>query len=263
MSAWGRFALFLIELTRELLPGLRYGRLIMAQARFIGVGSLPLVFLTSLFVGGVSALQSAYQFQGAVPLVFVGTFIAKSVFIELGPVLTALVVGARVGSSFAAEIGTMRVTEQVDALETLAIRPVRFLAVPRLVAAFFMLPVVTVFANIRKSYISLQGVKNKDALLATVLATLLERYANPSLLAGVHSFFKDEGDAGRALQAGRARRSRYSGGSVLSRMSRSSWTTSFGWTTTSARNSTGPDGPMPLTPLTFAPFTRTSWIAVS
>ncbi len=147
VSAAGRFALFLIELTRELLPGLRYFRLIMAQARFIGVGSLPLVFLTSLFVGGVSALQSAYQFQGAVPLVFVGTFIAKSVFIELGPVLTALVVGARVGASFAAEIGTMRVTEQVDALETLAIRPVRFLAVPRLVAAFFMLPVVTVFAN--------------------------------------------------------------------------------------------------------------------
>ena len=94
---------------------------------------MPLVFLTSLFVGGVAALQSAYQFQGAVPLIYVGTVIAKSVFIELGPVLTALVVGARVGASFAAEIGTMRVTEQIDALETLAIRPVRFLAVPRFV----------------------------------------------------------------------------------------------------------------------------------
>jgi phospholipid/cholesterol/gamma-HCH transport system permease protein len=73
--------------------------------------------------------------------------IAKSVFIELGPVLTALVVGARVSASFAAEIGTMRVTEQIDALETLAIRPVRFLVVPRLVAAFFMMPVITIFAD--------------------------------------------------------------------------------------------------------------------
>ncbi len=147
VAAWGRFAIFLFRLGRELAPGLRYGGLILDQARFIGVGSLPLVILTSLFVGGVAALQSAYQFQGTIPLVYVGTVIAKSVFIELGPVLTALVVGARVGASFAAEIGTMRVTEQIDALETLAIRPVRFLAVPRLVAAIVMLPTITVFAN--------------------------------------------------------------------------------------------------------------------
>ncbi len=148
VAAWGRFAIFLFQIARELVPGLRYFGLIMEQAKFIGVGSMPLVVLTSLFVGGVAALQSAYQFQGTIPLIYVGTVIAKSVFIELGPVLTALVVGARVGSSFAAEIGTMRVTEQIDALETLAIRPVRFLAVPRLVASFFMLPTITVFANL-------------------------------------------------------------------------------------------------------------------
>jgi phospholipid/cholesterol/gamma-HCH transport system permease protein len=144
----GHFAMFTLALAREFVPGLRYGRLIVDQARFIGVGSLPLVVLTSVFVGGVAALQAAYQFQGSVPLIYVGTVITKSVFIELGPVLTALVVGSRVGSSFAAEIGTMRVTEQIDALETLAIRPVRFLAVPRLVAAFFMLPAVTVLADL-------------------------------------------------------------------------------------------------------------------
>jgi len=153
LSASGRFALFLGSLARELVPGLKYGRLIVSQAEFIGIGSLPLVLLTSLFTGGVSALQTAYQFQGTVPLVYVGTVITKSVLIELGPVLTALVVGARVSSSFAAEIGTMRVTEQVDALETLAIRPVRFLAVPRLLAAVFMLPVITVFAD----FIALMG----------------------------------------------------------------------------------------------------------
>lgn len=143
----GQFALFLVNLGREFLPGLRYRRLIMGQARYIGIGSMPLVVLTSVFVGGVAALQAAYQMQGLAPLHWVGTVIAKSVFIELGPVLTALVVGARVSASFAAEIGTMKVTEQIDALETLAIRPVRFLAVPRFVACVFTLPAITVFAE--------------------------------------------------------------------------------------------------------------------
>src|SRR5690606_2545941 len=100
-----------------------------------------------VFVGAVAALQTTYQFQGAIPLVYVGTVVAKSVVIELGPVLTALVVGARVSSSIAAEIGTMKVTEQVDALETLAIRPMRFLAVPRFLATVLMVPAVTVFAD--------------------------------------------------------------------------------------------------------------------
>jgi len=143
----GRFALFLGSLLRETPPGLRYVGLFFEQCKQIGLASLPLVALTSLFVGGVAALQSAYQFKSYVPLIYVGTVISKSVFIELGPVLTALVVGGRVGAALAAEIGTMRVTEQIDALETLAIRPVRFLVVPRVLAAFFMLPMLTVFAE--------------------------------------------------------------------------------------------------------------------
>ncbi|MCA9729701.1 MAG: ABC transporter permease [Candidatus Eisenbacteria bacterium] len=143
----GRLALFLGRLIREIPPGLRYLRLTLEQCDYIGIGSLPLVFLTSLFVGAVASLQTSYQFQGAIPLVYVGTVVAKSVVIELGPVLTALVVGARVSSSIAAEIGTMRVTEQIDALETLAIRPIRFLAVPRFLATVLMLPLVTIFAD--------------------------------------------------------------------------------------------------------------------
>jgi len=147
VASCGMFGLFLARLIREIPPGLRYRRLFFDQCKFIGNDSMPLVILTSLFVGGVASLQSAYQFQGSVPLLYVGTVLAKSVFIELGPVLTALIVGARVGSSIAAEIGTMRVTEQIDALDTLAIRPIRFLAVPRLLAAIVMLPVITVFAE--------------------------------------------------------------------------------------------------------------------
>jgi phospholipid/cholesterol/gamma-HCH transport system permease protein len=143
----GEFAIFLGRLLREIPPGLRYVRLTLEQCNYIGAGSMPLVLLTSLFVGAVTALQTGYQFQGAIPLIYVGTVVARSVVIELGPVLTALVVGARVASSIAAEIGSMKVTEQIDALETLAIRPIRFLAVPRFLAAIIMLPVITVFAD--------------------------------------------------------------------------------------------------------------------
>jgi phospholipid/cholesterol/gamma-HCH transport system permease protein len=95
----------------------------------------------------VAAVQAAYQFQNYVPMRYLGTVIGKSVVIELGPVLTALVVGGRVGASIAAELGTMKVTEQIDALETLAIDPIRYLVSPRLLAGVIMLPVITIFAD--------------------------------------------------------------------------------------------------------------------
>ena len=130
------------------LPALRlHGRQVVDQMSAIGVGSVPLVVIVALFTGAVAAVQAAYQLEGVVPLRYLGAVIMRSVLIELGPVLTALVVGGRVGASIAAEIGTMKVTEQIDALEVLAIDPVRYLVMPRLVAAVIMLPVMTVFAD--------------------------------------------------------------------------------------------------------------------
>jgi phospholipid/cholesterol/gamma-HCH transport system permease protein len=120
---------------------------VLEQMQKMGIGSLPLVLVTSVFTGGVAAVQAAYQFQNYVPMRYLGTVIGKSVVIELGPVLTALVVGGRVGASIAAELGTMKVTEQIDALETLAIDPIRYLVSPRLLAGVIMLPVITIFAD--------------------------------------------------------------------------------------------------------------------
>lgn len=117
------------------------------QMRRIGVESLPLVVITSVFTGAVTAVQAAYQLRDYVPDIYIGTAIYKSVTIELGPVLTALVVGGRVSASIAAELGTMRVTEQVDAMRAMAIDPVRYLAMPRIIGALIMLPVLTVFAD--------------------------------------------------------------------------------------------------------------------
>lgn len=132
----------LVPRTIRNLPGA------LRQMERIGIGSIPLVLVTSLFVGAVTSVQAAYQFQGYVPLMYIGTVVGKSVILELGPVLTALVVGGRASASIAAEIGTMKVTEQLDAMEMIAIDPVEYLVLPRVVAATVMLPVLTIFSNL-------------------------------------------------------------------------------------------------------------------
>ena len=143
----GRLAILLGDALRVTPPALRSFGLVVQQMKAIGVGSLWLVTVVSLFTGAVAAVQAAYQFSSVVPLKYLGAVIIRSVIIELGPVLTALVVGGRVGASIAAELGTMKVTEQIDALRAMAINPVRYLVVPRLIASIVMLPVVTVFSN--------------------------------------------------------------------------------------------------------------------
>lgn len=121
---------------------------VFVQMDRIGIGSIPLVLVTSVFVGAVTAVQAAYQFHGYVPLKFLGTVVGKSVTLELGPVLTALVVGGRVSASIAAELGTMKVTEQIDAMEMIAIDPVEYLVLPRVAAATIMLPVLTILSDL-------------------------------------------------------------------------------------------------------------------
>jgi len=118
-----------------------------SQMQKIGLMSLPLVFLTALFTGMVLALQSAYQLRLFAAEQFTADLIALSVTRELGPVLTAMVVAGRVGASIAAELGTMKVTEQIDALKALATNPIHYLVVPRFVAAFFMLFILTVYGD--------------------------------------------------------------------------------------------------------------------
>lgn len=118
------------------------------QMIFVGLRSVIIVFFVTLFTGIVMAMQSAYQLQKMGAVLYVSSLVAISLCRELSPVLTALVVAGRVGSAFAAELGTMKVSEQIEALDTMAINPVRFLAAPRFVALFFMLPCLTVLGNL-------------------------------------------------------------------------------------------------------------------
>ncbi len=123
--------------------------LIIEQMFHMGVNSLPLITLVSVFTGSVTSWQAAYQFQSSfIPLRYLGLTVGKSIVIELAPVLTAIVVAGRVGASIAAELGTMRVTEQIDALEVMAIDPVKHLVMPRVVAGVIMLPILVIFANL-------------------------------------------------------------------------------------------------------------------
>lgn len=113
----------------------------------VGVQSLFIVSLSALFIGMVLAFQSAYQMQKLAAEVYIASLVALSVIREIGPVMTALIVAGRVGSAIAAELGTMKVTEQIDALMTLAADPVRFLVVPRFIALVVALPLLTLWAD--------------------------------------------------------------------------------------------------------------------
>ncbi len=114
----------------------------------IGVNSLPVVLITAIFTGMVLALQSYTGFKRFGAESLVGSVVALSMTRELGPVLTALIVTGRAGAAMAAELGTMRVTEQIDALETLATNPVKYLIVPRVTSGLIMLPSLAVVADI-------------------------------------------------------------------------------------------------------------------
>jgi phospholipid/cholesterol/gamma-HCH transport system permease protein len=147
VSGLGRFGRFLAGAGRALSDTRTWGGLVVVQMARLGVDSLPIALFIAVFTGIVLALQASYTFTGAIPLYFVGVLVQKTMILELGPVLTGLALAGRVGANIAAELGTMKVTEQIDALETLAYDPLAYLVVPRVVAGIVMFPVVVVFAN--------------------------------------------------------------------------------------------------------------------
>jgi len=120
---------------------------IFKQMEFVGVNSLLVVILTGTFTGAVLALQAYHGFRLFSAESLVGSTVALAMTRELGPVLTSLMVTGRAGSAMAAELGTMRVTEQIDALYTMAANPIKYLVVPRVIAGVLMLPVLTIIAD--------------------------------------------------------------------------------------------------------------------
>jgi phospholipid/cholesterol/gamma-HCH transport system permease protein len=143
----GRVLLLLYQTLRLMLvPPFDLGNIV-KQMLEVGVKSVPVVIVTGLFTGMVLALQTFTGFKRFGAEALVGSVVALSMTREMGPVLTGLIVTGRAGAAMAAELGTMRVTEQIDALETLATNPVKYLVVPRFIAGIVMLPALSVIAD--------------------------------------------------------------------------------------------------------------------
>ncbi len=147
-EATGRIILFLLTTARQMALPPHDSENIFKQMLDVGVRSLPVVVVTAIFTGMVFALQTYTGFKRFGAETLVGTVVAMSMTRELGPVLTGLIVSGRAGAAMAAELGTMRVTEQIDALETLATNPVKYLVVPRFIAGLIMMPALAVCADI-------------------------------------------------------------------------------------------------------------------
>lgn len=117
------------------------------QAYDIGVRSLPLVITTAILSGIVTSQQGGYQFTGSIPLYIIGSVVTSSIILELGPVMSAFVIIGRVGARITAELGTMKVSEQIDALHSLGRDPVRTLAAPRILAGVVVMPILVGIAD--------------------------------------------------------------------------------------------------------------------
>jgi phospholipid/cholesterol/gamma-HCH transport system permease protein len=153
VSEVGKLTLTLVDggrsLVRSCFPGERF-RWVAAlqQIHLMGVGAVPIVTLIALMMGGILALQSAYTLQTLGMEIFVADLVAVSMTRELGPVITAVVVAGRSGSAITAELSTMKIQEELDALKVMGLSPVSFLVVPRLLGLLIALPLLTAFADI-------------------------------------------------------------------------------------------------------------------
>jgi phospholipid/cholesterol/gamma-HCH transport system permease protein len=143
----GQFAVLFLRITKYFPRVFKDRKLIIDQMVHIGVNSLVLVSIIGLFTGAVSSWQVAYQIKGMLSYNYIGSANPKAIIIELGPVLTAIVLAGRIGASISAELGTMKVTEQIDALESMGISPIRYLAMPKVIATLTMMPVLVIYAS--------------------------------------------------------------------------------------------------------------------
>jgi phospholipid/cholesterol/gamma-HCH transport system permease protein len=144
----GKVMIFSAKIFRSIVRPPLDVRNLLKQVEEVGIKSIPVVLITGAFTGMVLALQSYTGFKRFSAEAFVGTVVALSMTRELGPVLSGLMVSGRVGSAMAAELGTMQVTEQIDALYTLATNPIKYLIVPRFLASVIVMPILTLFADV-------------------------------------------------------------------------------------------------------------------
>ncbi len=145
---FGEVAYFSLDTLRALITRPFVNHLYTDQMIRIGVSSMPIANLTALFVGMVILLQTGYQLEKFGAKLYAAGITSVALAVEMVPVFTAMVVGSRVAASMAAELGSMKITEQIDAMWTLSVNPFKYLVAPRVVAATISLPLIAIYANI-------------------------------------------------------------------------------------------------------------------
>jgi phospholipid/cholesterol/gamma-HCH transport system permease protein len=144
----GEIFLLLVQSAKAVVTLQVTFRSVLQQIYIMGVQSIPIVLVTSLLAGIVTSQQGGYQFQGSIPLYILGSVVTASVVLELAPVLTAIVLVGRVGARITAELGTMRVSEQIEAFQAVGRDPIAILAAPRILAGIISVPVLVGIANV-------------------------------------------------------------------------------------------------------------------
>ena len=171
--------------TSPLKPRLGVQRAI-RQAMAIGVGAIPIISLVTFFIGVIMALQGAYELRRLGALQYVVAAVAVSITRELGPLITAIVVIGRSGSAFAAEIATMKVTDELDALTTMALHPIDFLVTPKILAMLVMMPCLTIWSDLMGILGGcLFGVIGADFTFGSYLAATVDALYSRDILTGL------------------------------------------------------------------------------
>lgn len=175
----GRYVLLLSKAFRSLGEFSLYRKNLIDQMMAIGIESIPIVALAAAFSGAVTTVQTAYQLVSPlIPNTIIGSIVAPSLILELGAVVTGFILAGRVGARIAAELGTMRVTEQIDALEAMGLNSIGYLIVPRVLAGVIMVPVLYLFA----CFVGISG-----GILVAALGDLLTL---GEFVQGARAFFK-------------------------------------------------------------------------
>lgn len=184
---FGQFGVFLTEAVALIfIPPLKLRRII-RQMHFLGVRSIIVIVMTGLFTGMVLALQGFHTLRQFGSEGFLGSAVALSLVTELGPVLTALMVTGRAGSALSAEIGIMRITEQIDALQVMALNPIRYLVVPNILAGTLVLPLLSAIFGVVGIYGGyLVGVKLLGVSSGTYFQSMVSAVSMTEVMTGLY-----------------------------------------------------------------------------
>ncbi len=180
LSQISRIATLLVRIFSRFPTIVKSSALSLEQMYAIGIDSLPLVSVIAVFIGATTVTQAVYQFSGFIPLKYLGLAVCKTLVMEIGPVFTSMVVAGRISTAIAAEIGSMKTGEQLDAMSCLNLDPIRYLYVPKMVACMVMIPMLVIWSEFIAFISSMLTVMFSVKITLFVYLAGLRMFFNPA-----------------------------------------------------------------------------------